>query len=168
MPEMICRSSFRSGPGWSLGMNGSITTHCSSESQNRSAIVTSKPQTAAWNHKLSNNAMPWFGSHPRAHDFVSAHRKPPALLRFNDLDAFLFHTSKARERAERLNTAALTEFVVWIDHEWAAWADMLIEPFASLVDRAPIKDSMILTIAAGVPTACTVVQAATASLPRSN
>lgn len=41
---MICRSSFRSGPGWSLGMNGPITAHCSSESQNRSAIVTSRPQ----------------------------------------------------------------------------------------------------------------------------
>ncbi len=27
MPEIICRSSFRSGPGWSLGMNGSITAH---------------------------------------------------------------------------------------------------------------------------------------------
>lgn len=25
MPEMICRSSLHSGPGWSTGMNGSIT-----------------------------------------------------------------------------------------------------------------------------------------------
>src|SRR6476469_7594086 len=39
---MICRSSFLSGPGWSLGMNGSITAHCSSESQNRFAIAISQ------------------------------------------------------------------------------------------------------------------------------
>jgi hypothetical protein len=46
-------------------MNGSITAHCSSESQNRFAIVTSRPQTAAWNHKLPNRAIAWFGSHPK-------------------------------------------------------------------------------------------------------
>ncbi|GJD33990.1 hypothetical protein QO012_002651 [Methylobacterium aerolatum] len=55
---MICRSSFPSGPGWSQGMNGAITAHGSSQSQNRAAIVTSRPQTAAWNHKLPNTAMP--------------------------------------------------------------------------------------------------------------
>lgn len=43
---MICRSSFRSGPGWSLGMNGSIIAHCSSESQNRSAIAISRPRNS--------------------------------------------------------------------------------------------------------------------------
>lgn len=42
-----------------------ITAHCSSKSQNRSAIVTSRPQIAAWNHKLLHRAMTWFGSYPR-------------------------------------------------------------------------------------------------------
>jgi hypothetical protein len=45
-------SSFRSGPGWSLGMNGSIAAHCSSESQNRSAIAPSELQTVARRHKM--------------------------------------------------------------------------------------------------------------------
>ncbi|UIY45007.1 hypothetical protein [Methylobacterium radiotolerans] len=38
----------------SLGMNGSITAHCSSESQNRSAIAISRPQNGrqeSQNHK---------------------------------------------------------------------------------------------------------------------
>ena len=61
---MTCRSSFRSGPGWFVGMNGSITAHCSSESQNRSAIAASMLQTAALNHKTITLATPWFGSHP--------------------------------------------------------------------------------------------------------
>ncbi|GJE18230.1 hypothetical protein AIGOOFII_2953 [Methylobacterium marchantiae] len=38
---MIFRSSLRSGPGWLTGMNAPITVHCSSESQNRSAIIAS-------------------------------------------------------------------------------------------------------------------------------
>ena len=61
---MTCRSSFRSGPGWFVGMNGSITAHCSSESQNRSAIAASMLQTASQNHKTIALATPWFGSHP--------------------------------------------------------------------------------------------------------
>ncbi|WP_307354487.1 hypothetical protein, partial [Methylobacterium aerolatum] len=42
----------------------SITAHCASESQNRSAIVASKLPTAAQNHKTRTPATPWFGSHP--------------------------------------------------------------------------------------------------------
>jgi hypothetical protein len=38
------RSSLRLGPGRSPGVNGSVTAQCSSESQNRSDIVTSKRQ----------------------------------------------------------------------------------------------------------------------------
>lgn len=52
MPERIIRSSFPSGPGWLIGMNGSITTHCASESQNRSAIAASMRQTVRLNHKI--------------------------------------------------------------------------------------------------------------------
>ena len=40
------------------GMNGSITAHCSSESQNRSAIAASMLQTAALNHKITDPATP--------------------------------------------------------------------------------------------------------------
>src|SRR4051812_33737365 len=64
MPEMTCRSSLRSGPAWWRGMNGSITAHCASESQNRSVIAASMLQTAAVNHKTKAPAIAWFGSDP--------------------------------------------------------------------------------------------------------
>ncbi len=41
MPEIVCRSSTRRAPGRFLGMNGSITAHCASDNQNRSAIAPS-------------------------------------------------------------------------------------------------------------------------------
>jgi hypothetical protein len=41
MPEITRRSSTRLAPGWFTGMNGSSTVHCSSVSQNRSAIAAS-------------------------------------------------------------------------------------------------------------------------------
>lgn len=41
MPEITRRSSTRRAPGWFLGMNGSSTAHCSSDSQNRFAIAAS-------------------------------------------------------------------------------------------------------------------------------
>jgi DDE family transposase len=37
-PLKIRRSSFRSGPGWSVGKCGSIFAHCSSLNQNRLAL----------------------------------------------------------------------------------------------------------------------------------
>ena len=43
MPLMTRRSSSRRAPGWFVGMNGSITAHCSSENQNKSAITASAP-----------------------------------------------------------------------------------------------------------------------------
>jgi hypothetical protein len=61
---MTCRSSLRSGPGWLRGINGSITAHCASESQNRSVIAASMLQTAAVNHKTKAPAIAWFGSDP--------------------------------------------------------------------------------------------------------
>ena len=43
MPLMTFRSSTRRAPGWFWGMNGSITVHCSSVNQNKSAIAASMP-----------------------------------------------------------------------------------------------------------------------------
>src|SRR3954467_6533786 len=65
MPDRPIRSSLRSGPGWLRGIKGSITTHCASESQNRSAITASVLQTAALNHKTKASATPWSGSDPK-------------------------------------------------------------------------------------------------------
>ena len=59
--EMTCRSPFRSGPGWFLGMNVSITARSASESQNRSAIAASVLRTAALNHKTKTLVTFWFG-----------------------------------------------------------------------------------------------------------
>ena len=60
--------------GLILGMNGAITAHCSSESQNRSAIAASMLQTAALNHKTLSYATPWFGSHHGTLDQAVASR----------------------------------------------------------------------------------------------
>lgn len=87
--EMTCRSSFRSGPGWFLGMNGSITAHRSSESQNRSAIAAFVLQTALLSHKTIALATPWFGSHPSA--------SPPKLVR-RRADAWTYGLRTARLR----------------------------------------------------------------------
>ena len=54
MPEMICRSSFRSGPGWFLGMNGSITAHCPSLS---SARVLTRSRSRTEPHLLGRHAL---------------------------------------------------------------------------------------------------------------
>ena len=42
MPEIVRRSSTRRAPGRFFGMNGSITAHCVSENQNKSAIALSR------------------------------------------------------------------------------------------------------------------------------
>lgn len=83
---MIYWSSFRSRPGWSQGMNRSIIAHRSSESQNRLAIVTCRPQTAARRHKLPSPAMTWFGSHPSAAD-RSVVQSAGSTMRLPCLDA---------------------------------------------------------------------------------
>lgn len=66
MPEIIRLSSLRSGPGWFCGMNGSITAHCASESQNPSAIIASEPPSTAPDHETAAPTMLWFGSGLRA------------------------------------------------------------------------------------------------------
>ena len=65
MPEMIGRSSSRSGPGWSRGMNGALAAHRASESQNGSAIAASALQTAAAGQKTTGLARLWSGLYPR-------------------------------------------------------------------------------------------------------
>jgi len=47
-------------------MNGSMTAHCSSESQNSPAIATSVLENGGSDSQTIAPATPWFGSNPRA------------------------------------------------------------------------------------------------------
>lgn len=104
------------------------------------------------------------GGNIGSNSYVANRSKPEHEPLFNMLDIFLFHMAVERDRKDRLNKENLKVLAAWIDREWKIWTDQLGEPFKLEVDREPIVTPETITIAAGVPTACSVVDAVTVTM----
>jgi hypothetical protein len=87
-----------------------------------------------------------------ANDYVANH-KVSALLSFNALDTYFFHTAKQRLKNEKFGREQAAAAAQWIDREWERWATALPEAFSGLTSPARRCDLAFVQVETSVPSA---------------